>query len=494
MAQNLENSICSVLEKANALIFYTDPKGKLLMCNKQLEEVTGKPKEKIIGSDCLKVIFPHASIKEQVFKAMVDDAIKYKRPGNFEGALVDSSGNERTIYWNITPLVTDNRDLEGMLFLGNDISLSKERENSFRNIDETLKNILLNIKEYALYTINPMGNITYYGMGAEAMFGWKRSEVIFKHISFLHSYDDVAYKLPFILEQVDKAGRYELEAYLIKKGGQSFPVNLTVTQFIDTNNRINGYIFIVKDIAERRKLEYQLFQSEKLAAVGQLIAGIAHEINNPVFVISGRTDMILAKKSLSKIVRNDLKIVSTQIDKIRDLVDRLLAFTRKTSPNDKEININALIKDTLPFLRYHKLPSYAVKVVKLFAGRMPKIKGDMHQLQEVFVNLFINAYQAMPNGGLLTVKTENLSGEFAQITINDTGCGIPTESLKNLFVPFFSTKKDGTGLGLSICYNIVKNHGGTIEVESQAGKGTTFIIKLPFYKKGGNGDIQNISC
>ncbi len=490
MSSNQEKSIHSIIDKASALIFYSDHKGKLLICNKQLEEIIGMPKDKIIGSDFIKVIFSNASAKGQVFKAMFDDAIKYKRPCNFEGAFIDYKGNEHAICWNISPILTDAKELEGVLFLGNDTTLSKERENSFKNIDDTLKNIFLNIKEYALYAINPEGNITYYGMGSEAMFGWQKNEVIFKHVSFLHSYDDIAYKLPFILEQVKNFGRYELETYFLKKGGQSFPVNLTVTQFIDTDGNIKGYIFMAKDITERRKLEYQIFQSEKLAAVGQLIAGIAHEINNPVFVISGRTEMILARKSLNQKVRGDLKIVTLQIDKIRKLVDRLLAFTRKTSPDNIEIDINRLIKDTLPFLKYHKLPSHAVKVVKLFTKKLPRIKGDIHQLQEVFVNLFINAYQAMPEGGVLTVKTSSLPDGLAQITINDTGCGIAKESLKNIFMPFYSTKKEGTGLGLSICYNIIKNHGGIIEVNSQIGKGTTFTIKLPFYKKeGGNSGI-----
>jgi PAS domain S-box-containing protein len=326
------------------------------------------------------------------------------------------------------------------------------------------------------------------------MFGWQRSEVIAKHISCLHSSDDIAHKLPLILEQAKNLERCEIEAYFIKKGGESFPVNLTVTKFVDTDKKINGYIFMANDITERRRMEYQLFQSEKLAAVGQLIAGITHEINNPVFVISGRTEMMLARKSLIKALRSDLKIVSSQTDKIRKLVDRLLAFTRKTFPGNTEININKLIKDTLPLLKYHKLPSYEVKVIKSFSGKTPLIKGDIHQLQEVFVNLFINAYQAMPEGGILTVKTDNLSDEFAQIIISDTGCGISAENLKNLFVPFFSTKREGTGLGLSICYNIIKNHGGSIKVESQAGKGTTFTVKFPFYRKGGNSEAQNIGC
>jgi signal transduction histidine kinase len=244
-----------------------------------------------------------------------------------------------------------------------------------------------------------------------------------------------------------------------------------------------GYIFMAKDITEKRKLEYQIFQTEKLAAVGQLVSGITHEINNPLFVISGRTDMMLAAKPLGKKLKKNLKIISAQIDQIRKLVDSFLCFTRKTPPNTEPLDLNKAIKSVLPFLSYHKLPAKEIKVKKFFAKGLPKIKGDSSQLQEVFLNLFINAYQAMPEGGVLTIKTGNISDDWALVEISDTGCGITPEGLKNLFMPFFSTKKEGTGLGLSICYNIVKNHNGSITVESQVGKGTVFTLKFPFIKK-----------
>ncbi len=492
MGLNLEKAIYNIVDRADSLVFYCDHTGKILMCNKKFKETIGMPSDSIIGCDCIKVIYHRlqsVSGKEHLFKAMLDDAVKYKRPSNFESLLSDGSGSEHTICWGMSPILTNNNELEGILFLGNDVSLSKQREVSLKNIDETLKNIFLSIKEYALYAVNLQGNITYYGMGAEDMFGWPRKEIIFKHISTLHSYDDVAYKLTFILEQVRNFGRYELESYFINKEGQSFPVNLTVTKFIDASGNMAGYIFMAKDITEKRKLEYQIFQSEKLAAVGQLVAGIAHEINNPVFVISGRTDMLLENKSLHKKVKSDLKIINAQIDQIRKLVDRFLAFTRKTLPNIKELDINKAIKDVLPLLEYHKQPCNEIKVSKVFAKGLPKVKGDSHQLQEVFVNLLINAYQAMAGGGILTIKTINKSNEHVEITIGDTGCGIPPDALRNLFMPFFSTKKEGTGLGLSICYNIIKNHNGTITVESQVGKGTTFTIKLPFAKKGGKNGL-----
>ncbi|MBM3244076.1 MAG: PAS domain S-box protein, partial [Candidatus Omnitrophica bacterium] len=331
------------VEKAETLFLYCDPAGKIILCNKRMEEMVAINRESIIGNDLLKVLYHRICSRqnnEKLFKAMFDDAVKYKRSSVFEAVLIDGSTDEHVICWQTSPILTANKELEGVLFLGNDVTELKERETSIKTIDETLKNIFLSIKEYGLYTTNLEGNITYYGMGSEEMFGWKRDEIIFKHISVLHNYDDISYKLSFILEQVRNFGRYELESYFIKKDGQTFPVNLTVTKFIDSNRDMSGYIFMARDITEKRKLEYQIFQSEKLAAVGQLIAGLAHEINNPVFVISGRTDMMLADKLIGRRVKSELKIINNQIDQIRKLVDRFLAFTRKASPNQIELDIN----------------------------------------------------------------------------------------------------------------------------------------------------------
>jgi two-component system, NtrC family, sensor kinase len=161
-------------------------------------------------------------------------------------------------------------------------------------------------------------------------------------------------------------------------------------------------------------------------------------------------------------------------------VDQLLKFSRKTLPKFETINLNEVIEGVLPLLSYHKLPASAINIVKDLNADIPPINGDLNQLQEVFLNLFINAYQSMQNGGTLTVKTDQVHGKQVEIKITDTGCGIPQDNLKNIFMPFFSTKKEGTGLGLPICYNIIKNHNGTVDVESQLNKGTSFIVKLPF--------------
>jgi PAS domain S-box-containing protein len=480
--QESEKLLFRLIDNATVLFLYFDVDGNVSVCNKKVEYITAKNKEDIIGQNWLNALYrdTDAAIKQQMFKAIMDDSIKYRRPNTFEGVISDSDNNERFIFWNITPMLTEAGELEGILLIGDDITELKESEAASKKIDETLKNIFTNIKEYALYVVNLDGNITYYGMGSEMMFGWQKNEIVFKHVSILYNQDDAKNKLPLILEQIRQYGQYETEINLVKKDGQSFPVILNVSQFLDREGTLAGYIFIAKDITERKKLEYQIFQTEKLAAIGQLAAGMAHEINNPLFVISGRVEVLLGQTRLARKVKEGLDIVNTQADRVRKLVDQLLKFSRKTSPKLETLNINDTIEGVLPLLSYHKLPSSTVNIEKDLDKDLPPIKGDLNQLQEVFVNLILNAYQSMPEGGRITIKTSNFQNLCAQIRISDTGHGISPQDIKNLFMPFFSTKQNGTGLGLSICYNIIKNHKGAIDVESQVDKGTTFIIKLPF--------------
>jgi len=484
--QNNQISLKKLVDDANSIILYLDQKQSICLCNKKTEKISGKNKSELIGNSWDEIFSndSNADKKQQIFKAVLDDTITNKRSSIFESSIVDSLKIEHIISWNITPIFDISGTLEGILLLGSDVSSLKEREASLKKIDDTLMDMLSSIKEYALYAINLKGNITYCGMGFEPVFGWQKSEIAFKHVGLLHTIEDAANKLNYILEQTREKGYHEQEIFLVRKNGQTFPAILTIHRFLDADGALVGYIFIAKDVTEEKRLESQIFQSEKMSAVGKLAAGMAHEINNPLFVISGRLLMLLDSKRLATGVRNDLKIINGQAERIRSLVDRFLTFARKTSPNQEILEVNKIINSVLPLVSYHKLPSHKLRIVKDFTKKLPSIRGDLHQLQEVFLNLFINACQAMPQGGTLAIKTANIGNEFAQISITDTGDGISPENLRNLFIPFFSTKKEGTGLGLSICYNIIKNHRGSIEVESGIPKGTTFNVKLPFIKKG----------
>ena len=477
----MDDKFFRLIENAAVLVLYLDHHGEIVFCNKKALNMLRLKHVDIIGKNWLEVLFKDTdnTMKRDMFKAVLDDALTYKRARDFECHLMGDFGNLRLISWNITPILEKNNQIQGSVLFGQDITEIQEREESVKKIDDSLKNIIASINEYALYVINLNGLITYFGMGCETMFGYSKSEIIFKPVSILHDINKEVSELDIILERVRLFGKHESEIELLTKAGVVIPVRLTVNQFLDAQGKLTGYIFIAKDITETKKLEYQVFQAEKLAALGQLSAGMAHEINNPLFVISGRLE-ILKEEKLSQKVKDSLNLINIQTDRIRKLVDRILKFARKTPLTFELIAINDVIELALPLIYYNNLAMSKIEIKKNFDKQMPKIMGDTHQLQEVFINLIINACQSMANGGVVEIITTNFQNLYAQIQISDTGIGIPIGNLKNIFMPFFSTKHDGTGLGLSICHNIIKNHNGSIELKNQLNRGTTFIIKLPF--------------
>lgn len=465
-----------LIENAAVMVLYLDHNGNILLSNNKTESVLGAKQADITGENWLEVLFrdKNKGINKNMFQAVMDEAVTYRREKYFVCQI-----NQRVISWSINPVLDKDNQVEAMALFGQDITEIKERESSITNIDASLKSIFSGIKEYALYVTNLDGNITYLGMGSETMLGWTKKDIIFKHASILHNTTHEYPNLEFILKQVRLSGRFETEIELVTKTDEIIPVILTVNQFLDAEGKLSGYIFIAKDITERRKLEFQIFQSEKLAALGQLSAGMAHEINNPLFVISGRLEMLKGENASQKI-KDNLTLIADSTDRIRKLVDRILKFSRKAAPAQEIIDINQAIEAVLPLIHYNKLPSSKIEIKKYFCETLPKIKGDQHQLQEVFLNILTNAYQSMPNGGVIKITTSNFGNQYAQIEITDTGVGIPAHHLKDIFMPFFSTKDEGIGLGLSICHNIIRNHNGFIELTSQVNQGSTFTIKLPF--------------
>jgi two-component system NtrC family sensor kinase len=223
----------------------------------------------------------------------------------------------------------------------------------------------------------------------------------------------------------------------------------------------------------------QLSQSEKLAALGQVTATMAHQIGTPLNSISGYIQLMLQEKNVPSPERDRLKIIESQLDRLADSVKSMLSFTRQPSPQMKPLEINGIFEE----LFHLSNPWLLTKGVKLFPSlspNLPRVIGDSTHLQTLFLNLITNAIDAMPQGGSLTIKTE-LAQPWMKISISDTGIGITEESKKKIFVPFFTTKKmgEGTGLGLAICEKIIKEHSGRLEVESEVGKGSTFYVFLP---------------
>lgn len=234
----------------------------------------------------------------------------------------------------------------------------------------------------------------------------------------------------------------------------------------------------------------QLSQSEKLAALGQVTATIAHQIGTPLNSISGYIQLMLQEGNLQPTDQNRLRIIESQLDRLADSFRNLLSYTSQPKPQLKPLDVNEVLKEFLPlselWLRARNITLYSH-----LSPNLPLILGDVTSLQTLFLNLITNALDAMPNGGTLTIKTQKISSspfengnkEWLEVSITDTGIGISEETKKKIFDPFFTTKKigEGTGLGLSICEKIVKDHSGRLEVYSKVGKGSTFSVYLPIH-------------
>jgi len=245
-----------------------------------------------------------------------------------------------------------------------------------------------------------------------------------------------------------------------------------------------------RDIKQRAESEIKLLQSEKQASVGRLAAGVAHEINNPLTGVLTFTHMLLRKKDLDEEIKKDLQTIARETERVRKIVKGLLDFSRQTVLQEEPIDIDELIKSTIALVENQAL----VKGLELEytpGKQLPMINGDKNQLQSVLLNIIMNAFDATQSGGKITIKTglslssRKTERKGIELSITDTGCGIPQENLDKLFDPFFTTKEvgQGTGLGLAVSYGIVERHGGTIRVQSEVGKGSTFTIWLPLEEK-----------
>jgi two-component system NtrC family sensor kinase len=284
------------------------------------------------------------------------------------------------------------------------------------------------------------------------------------------------------------AGIRNLYKFRLKTpAGEVRTVNVAIAPLVTRKFQVIGRLLIMDDITERVDLEVQLSQADKLSSIGLLAAGVAHEVNTPLAVISSYTQM------LSKQLQGDpqksslLEKITRQTFRASEIVNNLLNFSRTSGSEIGDVDVNKVIGDTLALLE-HQFKVAKVEVQNTLAPKLQPIQGNPGRLQQVFLNLFLNAKDAMPGGGTLRVATMN--GESVSVSVSDTGTGIAPENIQRIYDPFFTTKTApregqarGTGLGLSVTYGIIQEHAGKIRVESNPGSGTTFILDFPLSKK-----------
>jgi len=272
--------------------------------------------------------------------------------------------------------------------------------------------------------------------------------------------------------------------------GQSRITNIAVAPLVSRHFHVIGRLIIVDDITERIELEKQLTQAEKMSSIGLLAAGVAHEVNTPLAVISSYAQMLYKQVSGDERQSKLLEKITQQTFRASEIVNSLLNFSRTSGSEFSEIDVNKIVQDTLTLLE-HQFKTARVAVSNELCPNLPHIYGNAGKLQQVFLNLFLNARDAMPNGGTLRVVTSNGHGVFVQVS--DTGTGIAQEHIHRIYDPFFTTKDGlrdgkprGTGLGLSVTYGIIQEHAGKISVSSKTGEGTTFTLEFPMMRKAVN--------
>jgi two-component system, NtrC family, sensor kinase len=272
-----------------------------------------------------------------------------------------------------------------------------------------------------------------------------------------------------------------LEVEMVDRLGDKMSIMVSATARRDENGGFAGITAMLRDVTEMRRMDQYLAQAEKLASIGQLASGVAHEINNPLGVIQCYANLIAKSQPSEAQILSDVSIIRKHTEQCRRVVEALLNFSRAAEPRKKITDINACIEEVISVMDL-QLQKENFTIVRQFDTTLPNITVDGNKIKQVLMNLLINASQAMPEGGCITVSTALKAGaRQLAIAISDTGSGISKDNLPKIFDPFFTTKgpEKGTGLGLSVSYGIIQRHGGRISVESTPGKGTTFTILLP---------------
>lgn len=278
------------------------------------------------------------------------------------------------------------------------------------------------------------------------------------------------------------------EGDLVTRWGGKNPVSVTVSPLQDEHGNFLGTILLLRDIKHQRELEEDLKRADRLASMGTLAAGLAHEIRNPLGGIKGAAQLLRRSLESQPALREYTDIMIREVDRVDQLIEQLLDLSRPPQLALEAINIHEVLEHVV-LLEGQTDDARNITVKKNFDPSLPPIRGDRARLTQVFLNLVKNAFQAMERGGALTVSTrletdlhvhEPATGRnrFIWIEVADEGTGIREQDLAHIFSPFFTTKNNGTGLGLALCYHIVKEHGGLIRVDSAEGKGTTFKVSL----------------
>ncbi|MBI4530720.1 MAG: PAS domain S-box protein, partial [Candidatus Latescibacteria bacterium] len=493
--QRAEEKYRSIFENAIEGIFQITPDGHFITANPALVRMYGyKSPEELMTSltDIERQLYVDPNRRAEFVRILEEcgtvqgfESQIYRKDGRMiwisENSLAVHDASGRLLYYEGTVEdITNQKRMKAVL---------RHTKNALRESEIYSKNIIDSSLDMII-AVDMDRNITMFNKAAQDTFGYHPGEVIGQHVNLLYADPEEGH---IVHTMTVEQGRCVREVLNRRKNGEVFPSLLAASVLRNAHSEMVGVMGVSRDITEQKQLEAEFLQAQKMESLGRLAGGIAHDFNNILTVILGSVDLMIQDLPSVSPEISDLQEIREVAKRAANLVRQLLTFARRQTVEPRDINLNDLLVSLDKML--HRFIGEDIELEFIRAPDLGRVMGDPGQLEQVLVNLAVNARDAMPNGGRLTIEAatvtlgledvrqhiEVMPGEYVLIVVQDTGCGMSKEVQMHCFEPFFTTKAPdkGTGLGLAASYGIVKQHGGHIEVESEPGKGTTFRIHLP---------------
>lgn len=474
-----------LLENANDFIFTLDESGRFIYLNNRFTPLTGWEKGKWVGKEFLELISTEDRDHVHTYYEMAHQG----RARLFEAKAVSNTEASPILSFNITPIFEKGR-IVGSIGIARDVTEQRKMEEEMLELKNFNESIIQSM-EAGLLTTDLYGNLTSLNAGAERILGIEADSVVGKPIESVLKPEEAHFLVSN--PPSPKTLPYSRETELTVKSGKKISIGFTATDRIDNNGNKVGTILSFRDISDLKQMQTEVIRMDRLASLGVLASGIAHEIKNPLAGIKTMAQACEEEFEEGDPRSEYLVRIVRQVNRLDDLLKTFFAYARPRPPDKKPHDIRDILREVINLVG-KKLSICGITYMEKFDEHLSKVHVDSQQIQQVFLNLILNAIEAMTEGGHLRISALNVSaasnnsrfalvrrnnGTFVEVEVRDSGHGIEPEKLQTIFDPFFTTKPSGLGLGLSIVYRIIEEHRGDIRVESQPGEGTTFTMILP---------------
>jgi PAS domain S-box-containing protein len=463
-------------------LFFATPDGRFLDVNDAMVRMLGyASREELLRADVSPHLYPVPEAREKFLRALSERGVLR----NYEETLRRKDGTLLHTLQNITAV----RDARGRIAQIRGLMLDVTEQKTFQSQlqrERDFNQKILNTTQSMILVLDTAGLISYANRRCYEI-GYQEGELIGHR---LVDWVEVSHREDFdaALETTANGQQVEnLELRVRRSDGSMGHFSISLSPMRDEQNAVNSVVVVMTDITDAALLQAKLAHSEKMATIGRLVSGVAHEVNNPLAAILGFTDLLLENPEVPGSAREDLQIILQETQRTKDIVQDLLSFARQRPVQRELVQVNSVLRQTIK-LRSYDFASHGVEVVEDFEETLAAALGDSQQLQQVFLNILNNAYDAVQDAGQrghIRIHTRR-QAEMIEVAISDNGTGIIDS--QRIFDPFYTTKQagKGTGLGLSICYGIVRAHGGEIQCwNNEGGAGSTFVVRIPVATEAG---------